>query len=482
MKKLNIVLEKKKLDAIKADATVVFVIEKNLKHKFNDEKALKAAGFEGEGTFFCQASNTLYIGLKELNHDALREGGFKATSYFKNLPFGSKNFKSIKIASYGCSVGMEAVSIGLFLGLYEFDKYKSQKKQKHLEKVIISNESYADPIEDFTQDHIDRAKIIAQSVCDVRDVVNTPPQDATPIFLAKWAQDVAKENKLTCKILDEKDIAKEKMECILAVARASVHKPRVIHLTYKPKKPKARIVVVGKGLTYDCGGLSLKSSDYMTTMKADKSGGCAVIGAMEAIAKLCPDVEVHGIVGAVENMIGGDAYKPDDVLKSREGVTIEVQNTDAEGRLVLADCLSYAQDLKPDYLLDFATLTGACVVALGEYTSGVMGHCDCVKEKYRQAALESGELATSLHFNDHLDKLLKSEIADVSNISGSRYGGAITAGLFLSRFIRKEYKNKWVHVDIAGPAFVEKQWDVNTFGASGIGVRSIVNFALELSK
>ena len=178
------------------------------------------------------------------------------------------------------------------------------------------------------------------------------------------------------------------MGAFLAVNRASCNPPRLIHLSYKPKGATKRVVLVGKGLTYDCGGLSLKPADYMVTMKADKSGGCAVMEIIRAIARLGANVEVHSIVGAAENMIGGNAYKPDDVLYSREGKSIEVRNTDAEGRLVLADCLSYAQDLKPDILIDFATLTGACVVALGEYTSGIMGHNDKLKLEFEKIALE----------------------------------------------------------------------------------------------
>ncbi|BAM31964.1 leucyl aminopeptidase [Helicobacter cinaedi CCUG 18818 = ATCC BAA-847] len=187
---------------------------------------------------------------------------------------------------------------------------------------------------------------------------------------------------------------------------------------------------------------------------------------------------MHSIVGAAENMIGGNAYKPDDVLYSREGKSIEVRNTDAEGRLVLADCLSYAQDLKPDILIDFATLTGACVVALGEYTSGIMGHNDKLKLEFEKIALDSGELMACLPFYRHLKKLIESKIADVCNVGSSRYGGAISAGLFLSEFIRDEYKDKWLHIDIAGPAYVEKEWDINPSGGSGAGVRAGIEFIL----
>ena len=201
-----------------------------------------------------------------------------------------------------------------------------------------------------------------------------------------------------------------------------------------------------------------------------------------AIAKLELPFEVHGIVGAVENMIGGNAYKPDDILKAKNGKTIEIRNTDAEGRLVLADCLCYAQDeIKDiDYIFDYATLTGACVVGVGEYTTGVMGNNEILKRNAVLSALKSGEYATTLDFNRFLKKAIKSEIADICNIASTRYGGAITAGMFLDNFIYDENKEKWIHFDIAGPAFVEKVWGYNPHGASGAGVRMTIKFLQNL--
>ena len=287
---------------------------------------------------------------------------------------------------------------------------------------------------------------------------------------------------IKCEVYDEKFLAKENMNAFLAVNRASVHKPRLIHLTYKPKKSKKRIIFVGKGLTYDSGGLSLKPADYMLTMKSDKSGAAAALGIIKGAAELNLPFEIHAILGATENMIGGNAYKPDDVLISRSGVSIEVRNTDAEGRLVLADCLSYAQDFKPDILIDMATLTGACVVGLGEYTTGIMGNSESLKSEFKSKIKDSGELATTLDFNPYLSELIKSQIADVSNCASSRYGGAITAGMFLAKFIKDEYKDKWLHLDIAGPAYREKAWGYNQAGASGAGVRMNLYFLQALSK
>ena len=477
MKNLKIVLKQTDFSNTQAQVSLVFVVDSNLKHPMINEDMLKKFGHSGEGNFFDQENKVLYWGIKNLDADNLREAGTQAIRYLKTLPY-----ENVKLPLYGDESCMSALCLGLLLGDYEFDKYKSNKKPSKLKEIFILKESYTGDKADLpSEELLQKAQILARALCDVRDVVNTIPQDATPEFLASWAERVAKDNKLECKILDEKGLEKEKMGAFLAVNRASAHPPRLIHLTYKPQNPKSRVVLVGKGLTYDCGGLSLKAADYMITMKADKGGGCAVIGILQAVAELGLPVEVHGIVGATENMIGGDAYKPDDVLFSREGKTIEVRNTDAEGRLVLADCLSYAQDLKPDYLVDFATLTGACVVGLGEFTSGIMGYNKALKSRFEALALESGELVAKLPFNKHLEKLIESKIADICNISSTRLGGSITAGLFLGAFIREEFKQKWLHIDIAGPAYVEKEWDVNTYGASGAGVRAGVAFISDIA-
>ena len=219
-------------------------------------------------------------------------------------------------------------------------------------------------------------------------------------------------------------------------------------------------------------------------MKADKAGGSAVMGIMKAVSEMNLPVEVHGFVGAVENMIGGDAYKPDDILIAKNGKTIEVRNTDAEGRLVLADVLCYAQqEVKADYLFDMATLTGACVIGVGHYTSGVMGNSKMPVDMVLNAANKiSGEMATKLDFNRYLGKTLKSDVADISNISNTRYGGAISAGMFLSEFIDEEHKDRWAHIDIAGPAFVEHIWGENPSGASGAGVRLMLRLIEKVSR
>ncbi|PAF41904.1 leucyl aminopeptidase [Helicobacter sp. 11S02596-1] len=487
---LKISLEKTSFVETKADLGIVFVVDKNLKHPWVMPAVLKEFGYEGEGIFFDQQHKILYVGIKSLNPEMpfdpemLAEAGTQAIRYIKKMPFATA-----KIGIYGDKKMMESLFLGMLLGTYVFEQYKSKKSppsSETLKEIFVANECFdgADCTlspEDF-DGAFNKALILAESMVLARDAINTPPEDATPLFMADLAQKIAKENQLKCFIGDEAFLKQEKMGAFLAVNRASAHPPRLIHLTYQPKKSRARIVLVGKGLTYDSGGLSLKPADYMVTMKADKSGGCAVLAIINALAKMEIQAEIHAIVGATENMIGGNAYKPDDVLFAREGKTIEVRNTDAEGRLVLVDCLSYAQDLKPDYLIDIATLTGACVVALGEYTSGIMGHNEALKTRFEDLALTSGELVAKLPFNRHLNKLIESKIADVSNVASSRYGGALTAGIFLGEFIRPEYKDKWLHIDIAGPAYVEKDWGIHTAGASGAGVRACVAFAQDVAK
>ncbi|RDU54394.1 leucyl aminopeptidase [Helicobacter sp. MIT 00-7814] len=425
----------------------------------------KELGFEGKGIFFLQAKKLLLVGIDELNADSIREAGANITRYAKNLPF-----KSLSIKAPADNELAYALLLGIASGAYESAIYKSEQKKSALRLVEIIGDNKELP------KLCKKAQILTQSLNIARDLINTMPQVATPKYIANICEEKAQELDITCKILGHKELEKERMGAYLAVNRASVHKPYLVHLRYKSKNARAKVVLVGKGLTYDSGGLSLKPADYMVTMKADKSGACAVLGIMNAIANLKLDIEVHGILGLAENMIGGDAYKPDDVLFSREGKSIEVRNTDAEGRLVLCDCLSYAQDLKPDVLVDFATLTGACVVGLGEYTSGIMGYNEELKAHFETSALKSGELMARLPFNRHLKKLIESKIADVCNVGSSRYGGAISAGMFLGEFIREEYKQKWLHIDIAGPAFVEREWDINPYGASGAGVRACVEF------
>ncbi len=486
---MKIEFKNQPLNTIEADIEVVFVIKEKESHYFvKDSEALTKLGFFEESGDTAFINDRLYIKLDSLEREDLRLGACKAIRWLK----GTK-LKTAKIASYitTCDRGdTRAIADGAMLGLYEFKSLKSKKADTAFEMLYISSEAYGATIDTDEKDIVEalaKSKIICDAVNSARELVNTPPDRATPDMIASLASQKAKDAGIECKIYGEDYLTEHGMGAFLAVSRASEHEPKLVYLTYKPKEPKATVALIGKGLTYDSGGLSLKPADYMTTMKADKSGAVAALHIIEAAAKLKLEVEIHAVLGLCENMIGGNAYKPDDILVAKNGKTIEIKNTDAEGRLVLADCLCFIQDelkaknIEPDYIVDIATLTGACVVALGEYTTGVMGHNKDVKEEIFKAAAKSGELVGDLPFNKHLPKLIKSEAADISNCSSSRYGGAITAALFLDEFITKENKEKWVHLDIAGPAYVEKSWGYNPFGASGIMVRTLTQFIMNLS-
>ncbi|NOR55940.1 MAG: leucyl aminopeptidase [Sulfurovum sp.] len=471
---------------IDGELEVVIVVDGNLKHRFvQDKKLLKKAGFSSgqDETCLLVGKNRLYVGATSLKGADIRRA---AANVMKSL-LGTK-YNSIKVATYtnkGCTYSLRAMVEGFILGAYRFESYKSKKNESKIKDITISLEEYSELEIDIEKASllVHKGQITADATNFTRDIVNTTPDDCYPDVMASIAEGMSEDTGLKCNILKPKKLRKEKMETLLAVARASRHKPRVIHMTHKPKNAKKVITLVGKGLTYDSGGLSLKPADYMVTMKSDKSGGAAVIGIMKAIAELDLPIEVHGFVGAVENMIGGDAYKPDDVLVAKNGKTIEIRNTDAEGRLVLADVLCYAQqEVKADYLFDFATLTGASVVAVGHYTSSIMGNNKEVQDLVVKEAHNAGELATALDFNPYLKKTIKSEIADICNISNTRYGGAITAGQFLSEFVNKKHADKWAHIDIAGPAFVEHAWGENPHGASGAGVRMMVKLIENLAK
>lgn len=471
---MKINLSSKNFKKIKADIEIVLIndIEESSNKEILENLDFKASD---ESCILLAESKKIYVGYEDETYDSLAIA--LATAIKK---FQTTKFKSAKLDISSLQSNTKAIIEGALLGSYSFNKYKSEVKEKKKQELTLFVKEQSVILEEILND----STIISKAVNKARDMVNTTPADFYPQVMADLAKDLAKDAQMDCKVHGENFMERNHMNAMLSVGRASINESKLIHLSHKPKNAKKKIVLVGKGLTYDSGGLSLKPADFMVTMKSDKSGGCAVLATLWAIAKLNLPFEVHGIVGAVENMIGGDAYKPDDVLFAKNGKSIEVRNTDAEGRLVLADCLCYAQDEIDDidYIFDYATLTGACVVGVGQYTSGIMGNNDDLKAKAVKNALKSGEYATSLDFNRYLRKSIKSEIADVCNIANTRYGGAITAGLFLDNFIYEENKDKWLHFDIAGPAYVEKAWGYNPFGASGAGVRMTLEFLKSLNK
>jgi len=438
----------------------------------NGAKKFEEYGFEGKDgeVLVLPDRKRIYVGIEKVDAENLKTATAAIIKSLKKYKFESVEITPPNVKDKNLLV---AFFEGFLLGDYEFDKYKSNKAKHPIKKIALNSKR------DF-EEIIKEAKIRAENINFVRDIINSMPDEITPPKLAAIAEEVANKNKLECKIYDENYLYENGYHAFYSVGKASAHPPRLIHLTYKPKNAKRKIVLVGKGLCYDSGGLSLKPADYMVTMKSDKSGAVTVLGIIKAASELGLDIEIHAILGAAENMIGGNAYKPDDVLRAKNGKTIEVRNTDAEGRLVLADCLCYAEENIKDFdkIFDFATLTGACMVGVGEYTAGVMGFNKEQINEVLKVSEKTGEHFAYLPFNKYLPKLLKSNVADICNIASSRYGGALTAGLFLSEFI--ENKDKWTHFDIAGPAFVEKEWGYNPYGASGFGVDTILTYLKSL--
>lgn len=477
---MHVKLQDKPLSGIDAELTITFLTKDALEGHAHSE-TLRRAGFKADQDQFCtlHEHGLLVCGIEKYGSDYLRSAAATVAKALHGF-----EYKSAKTMQYFLK-NSEPMIEGFMLGAYRFDTYRSEPKKSSFETLYLSSENFNDETIKLAdlEDAVNAATIIATATNFTRDLVNTTPQDMTPQGLSIVAKDLAYTNALECVILDEHALEEERMNAMLSVGRASVHKPRLIHLTYKPEQPKAVVSLVGKGVTYDSGGLSLKPATSMVTMKMDKAGACAVLGMIKAVSELRLPIEVHGFIGAVENMVDGNAYKPDDVLTARNGKTIEVRNTDAEGRLVLADVLCYAQDMvKADHLFDFATLTGASMVALGPFTTGMMGNSNHLKHKFQKGSARSGELIGSLPFNDHLRKFIKSEIADISNIGSRPYGGAITAGLFLDDFITEPMKSKWLHFDIAGPAYTETPWDCNPHGGTGAGVRMGVRYIQSLSE
>ncbi|MGI9533582.1 MAG: leucyl aminopeptidase [Thermodesulfobacteriota bacterium] len=369
---------------------------------------------------------------------------------------------------------MSSALEGLIQGSYVFNKYKTDNNKPHIKNVELYSKSLN--VQTFKREN-NFAVEMSDAVKLARDVVNEPPLFLTPTKLADISATVAKEGNIEIKVFDKEEIIKMNMGALYAVSRGSTQPPKFIHFTYTPRsKYTNTIAVVGKGITFDSGGLCLKPADSMLTMKMDMSGAATVLGVMKAVSKLKPKIKVHGIIPATENMTGGDAYKPDDVIYAMNGKSIEVINTDAEGRLALSDALSYTvKNLKVNEIIDLATLTGACIVGLGSYTAGVMGNNEKLVKNILGASENVGEKMWQLPLDDELRKEIKSKIADIKNV-GSRWGGAITAGLFLENFVSEK---PWAHIDIAGPAYLNNGNDVYPAGGTGFGVRTIINYILE---
>ncbi len=367
-----------------------------------------------------------------------------------------------------------AVGEGVVLGSYRFTRYLTgdRKPKASLDKVSLITPS-GTRVAPALKKSLELGAAVGECACIARDLINEPPNELYPARLAEAAQTMARQRHLLCKVMDRKALEKAGFKLLLAVGQGSAHEPRLVHLTYKPaKSSKKRLVVVGKGLTFDSGGLCIKPAPGMGEMKSDMSGAANVVAFMAAVALLKPEIEVHGIIASAENMPDGNAYRPGDVFGSLDGKTVEIVNTDAEGRLVLADALAYARKLEPTALICNATLTGACVVALGQRCSGYYATTDALGEQLGQAAKAAGEQFWRMPLLEDMKDQLKSDIADLKH-TGDRWGGSITAALFLREFVGNA---PFIHCDIAGPALADKPYGFYTKGGTGHGVLTFLQF------
>ena len=361
------------------------------------------------------------------------------------------------------------------LAIYKDNRFNSKRNDKTiLQEIEFLN------LNNISNISLSETQHICEGVELARRLVKAPPNSLTPNEMSKIALDIADEYDLSVKILEKKECEDLGMGAYLAVSKGSDLEPKFIHLTYKSSRPiKRKIALVGKGLTFDSGGYNLKvGASQIEMMKYDMGGSAAVLGTAKAIGAIKPNgLEIHFIVAACENMINGSAIHPGDVVKASNGKTIEINNTDAEGRLTLADALTYASNLNPDSIVDLATLTGACVVALGNDVAGLWSNNDSLTQELLSSAKESGEGLWQMPLQRSYRDGLKSHIADIKN-TGPRAGGSITAALFLEEFFDK--KIRWAQIDIAGTCWTEKDKDINPSGATGYGVKTLVRFLKKL--
>lgn len=368
---------------------------------------------------------------------------------------------------------LRSIAEGMSLANYSFSRYqKKGEQEKEIEEVCLLLQPDVDS--ESVQRVLAKTQVECESVLYARDLVSQPANVATPPFLAEEALELADSSGLTCRVLEREEMENLGMDALLAVGKGSNVPPKFIVLEHLPQPGIPPIVLVGKGVTFDSGGISLKPREGMEKMKNDMAGAAAVMAVLRAAAVLKLPVNVVGLIPAVENLPGGNAYKPGDVITSYSGRTIEIVNTDAEGRLILCDALHYAQQYKPAAIIDIATLTGACVVALGSNATGMMGNDNSLKALLREAGDATGERVWELPLWEEYGELMKSDIADMKNAGGGN-AGAISAGWFLQQFVAEI---PWVHLDIAGTAWEEKGRPYTPKGATGVGVRLLMNYLI----
>ena len=458
-----------------------------------DPKILEAAGFRGEpDQTYMQPSGQGIAGLVgvgshgDLDPRALRRaGGVAARACSRHARVA---LELPEVAGVSSKAARRALTEGVMLGGYRYTALKSSrasggsapsKRRGDDANGIHSKLGRAELVGSASAASKAAVRLgsqVADGVCLARDLVNEPGGSLTPPNFARKAAEIAADAGLACEVWTEAQIDKERLCGLLGVNRGSTQPPRFVKLSYRPAldEPLARLAWVGKGITFDAGGLSIKTATGMLTMKSDMAGAAAVIAAMSVLPSLSPPVAVDAYLPMTDNMLGGDATRPGDVLTIRNGKTIEVANTDAEGRLVLADALSMASETAPDAIVDIATLTGACKVALGPRIAGVMGNDQALIDRVRLAADLAGERVWPLPLPADYAKQFESSVADMKNVGGA-HGGALTAGLILQQFVGEGIP--WAHIDIAGPAMSETDDGEIVKGATGFGVRTLIELA-----
>ncbi|WKZ70721.1 MAG: leucyl aminopeptidase [Melioribacteraceae bacterium] len=474
-------------------AVILFVHEKLSKSEFKNQLDLTTIKFSEKlyrkysnedvtsFKYSFHEGNIEYLQIIKLKKDKVTNDTFrnelagiiKLLEYLKTLFIVIPNYSSIKNLFHSEEYYYQSIFEGVYLGNYNFDLYKSKKKSaKKLEVVLVTKNV------SLSKKAIATSNKLMNAVDFTRDLVNEPAITLTPAELAKRTKIELTKQGIKVTVINKKQLKEKKMGAILAVGSASPNDPCMIVMHYKPKvKVKRKIALVGKGVTYDTGGLSIKPTQGMLEMKADMAGGATVIGILKAAAELKLPYEIIGVVPAVENTIAGNAYKPGDVIRTASGKSIEVKDTDAEGRIILADALEFASKQKPDEMFDFATLTGAVAVALGLYSAGMFTKNDNLADLLYETGMRTYERVWRLPFWDDYNKLIDSDIADVSNL-GPRWGGAITAGKFLEKFV--DEKIPWVHLDIAGTAIENDMNNYTKKWHTGFGVRLMIDYLQNL--
>ncbi len=422
-----------------------------------------------------RAKRIMLVGMgkkKDVTPDKIRQAAGTTATTLRDMGIcgGASMMDSIDIPQ-PAGEWYQAYSEGVLLALYQYRKYKTipPEDQQEFKALTLLVSGEGEP--GIVRESVTHGQIIADAVSFARDLINTPSRDKTPGILADIARKMSREVGIQCKIVSLPEIKKLGMGGLLGVAQGSAQPPKFIILEYNAHaKNQDTVVFVGKGITFDSGGICLKQAKDMDIMKSDMSGGAAVMGAMKAISRMKFPRHVVGLIPCAENMPGGSAIKPGDIITFYSGKTAEVANTDAEGRLILADALAYAEKYKPAAVIDLATLTGSCVVALGTVVTGMLGNSEELKKRVKSAGEKTWERVWELPLWEEYQEQIKSDIADIKNVGGP-YAGAITAACFLSRFTEKY---PWVHLDIAGTSWCEKNNAYAQKGASGVGVRLLV--------